>query len=202
MPLRLGMPAFPNDPVFRVGPTARVARGDPYNLSELTLSSHAGTHVDPPRHFRADGVAVDRLDLGLLNGPCLVFDVGPARTEIDFEVVRAIPTETRRVLFRTSNSTRWAGGEAFFSDFVGLTPPAAEELARRKLSLVGIDSLSIESDPQERYPVHHALLEAGIPILEGLLLADAPEGTHVLDCLPLRLADGDGGPARAVLRVG
>jgi arylformamidase len=201
MPLRPGMPAFPNDPAFRVTPTTRLDRGDPYDLSELTLGSHTGTHVDPPRHFRRDGLAVDRLDLDALNGRCVVLDVGPTCTAIEVESLRPIPADCRRVLFRSSNSARWARGEGFFPDYVSVTPTAAEELVRRKMVMVGIDALSIESDPSERYPVHHALLGAGIPLLEGLLLADAPEGTHTLECLPLRLVDGDGGPARAVLRV-
>ena len=37
-------------------------------------------------------------------------------------------------------------------------------------------------------------------ILEGLDLADAPEGPCELACLPLRIAGGDGAPARALVR--
>jgi arylformamidase len=201
MPLRAGMPTFPDDVEFRTSQVRSLGDGDPYTSSQLVLGSHTGTHVDPPIHFLPDGLAVDRLDLAALNGPCLVVDIRAGSARIGPEDLPAFPPETTRILFRTANSPRWARGEGFFSDYVALTLEAAHELVRRKIRLAGIDSLSIESDPEEKYPVHHALLGAGIPILEGLLLADAPPGEHMLDCLPLRLEGGDGGPARAVLRV-
>jgi arylformamidase len=201
MPLRPGMPAFPDDPPFGVGPFRSLRAGDRYNLSRIMLGTHTGTHVDPPRHFLPEGMPVDRLDLGILNGPCLVVDLASGVDAIGPEAIPALPPETPRVLFRTRNSTRWARGESFYPDYVALTLGGAEELLRRGVQLVGIDSLSIESDPSETYPVHHALLGHGVVILEGLLLEDAPAGRHLLECLPLRVHEGDGGPARAVLVV-
>ncbi|MCI4342739.1 MAG: cyclase family protein [Thermoplasmata archaeon] len=201
MPLRPGMPTFPGDVPFRVERSTSLEKGDPYNLSQLFLGSHSGTHLDPPLHFLPGGSPVDLLDLAVLNGPCRVVEVRPGASRIGLEDLPAFPSGTHRILFRTTNSARWARGEGFFPDYVALTLPAARELIERGIRLVGIDALSIESDPTEKYPVHHALLGAGIPILEGLLLQDAPPGVHELECLPLRIVDGDGGPARAILRV-
>ena len=199
MPLRVGMAGFPGDPPFGSAPTHSLEAGDPYNLSALAFGSHAGTHVDPPRHFFAHGLTTDQLDLGILNGPCVVVEVDPRHAVVGPEEVAAMPEGAQRVLFRTANSLRWRARGDFFPDYVALTPAAAEALLARGVRLVGIDSLSIESDPTGRYPVHHALLGHGTLILEGLELADAPAGAYQLECLPLRLADGDGGPARAVL---
>jgi arylformamidase len=47
--------------------------------------------------------------------------------------------------------------------------------------------------------VHHTLLGNGTVIVEGLDLAKAEPGPYTLVCLPLRITDGDGGPARAAL---
>lgn len=199
MHLRAGMPAFPGDPEFRSVPHRSLDRGDPYNLSALAFGSHAGTHLDPPRHFFADGLPIDRLDLEDFNGPCEVVSVNPARNEVGAEDVARVPPSTRRVLFRTANSDRWRVSGAFFPDYAALTPAAAEALVARQVRLVGIDSLSVELDPTGRFPVHHLLLGNGVLILEGLELADAPPGAYELVCLPLRLQNGDGGPARAVL---
>jgi arylformamidase len=201
MALRAGMAVFPGDPGFESVVTHSLDRGDPYALSRLTFGSHAGTHVDPPRHFLRDGASIDEVDLGVLNGPCLVVEVEPARPEVDRADVPPFPRGTRRVLFRTANSGRWARGDGFFTDYVGLTPAAAEELVRRGIRLVGIDALSVESDPSGRYPVHQLLLGRGVLILEGLVLDGVPAGRYGLECLPLRLRGGDGGPARAVLRA-
>ncbi len=193
------MAAFPGDPEFRSDPHRSLARGDAYNVSTLSFGSHAGTHLDPPRHFFANGLPADRLDLEDFNGPCWVVAVDPAQREVGPEDVDRLPPGTRRVLFRTANSARWEQSRDFFSDYVALGPRAAEALVARRLRLVGIDSLSIENDPTGAFPVHRALLGNGVLILEGIELAHAAPGAYELVCLPLRLYDADGGPARAVL---
>lgn len=199
MPLAAGMPAFPGDPVFASRPVRELARGAPYNLSALELGSHTGTHVDPPRHFLPHGASVDRIDLGLLNGPCSVVQVPEGRTVIRAEDLGSITGSPGRVLFRTENSRRWARRLEFFPDYVGLDLTAARSLADRGVRLIGLDALSIERDPTATYPVHRLLLGAGVVILEGLLLDGVEAGPAELHCLPLRLADGDGGPARVAL---
>ena len=199
MPLFPGMPSFPGDPPFDTVPLCSIARGDPYNLSGLSFGSHAGTHVDPFGHFVPGGTTADQLDLDLLNGPCRVVDLDTHATSVGADDVRRIPTGTVRVLFRTANSARWARSLAFFPDYVGLTTAAADALVERKVRLVGIDALSVENDPSGSFPVHLSLLARGTLILEGLLLAAAPAGECRLECLPLRLRDGDGAPARATL---
>jgi len=199
LPLFVGMPAFPDDPPFATEPVRRLARGDAYNLSRLSFGSHAGTHVDPPRHFLPDGASVDRLDLETLNGPCRVVGVDRAVRAIGPAELTGIPAGTTRVLLRTANSDRWAERLAYFPDYAALTVDGAKHLIASGVRLVGIDALSVESDAGGTFPVHRELLGRGIPILEGLLLSAAPPGPYDLHCLPLALRDGDGGPARAVL---
>jgi arylformamidase len=201
MPLDAAMPAFPGDPEISVERVRTIARGDPYNLSVLRLGSHAGTHIDPPLHFIPGATSVDRLDLDLLNGPALVLEIPPSQHAVGPPELRSVPVGTERLLLRTSNSARWERGSGFFPEYVAVTLAGAQKLRTLGVRFVGIDALSIESDPSERFPVHRDLLGHGVPILEGLLLGSAPEGAYWLDCLPLRLKNGDGGPARAVLRA-
>lgn len=199
MPLRVGMPAFPGDPELTEEPVQRLDRGGPYNLSRWTLGSHAGTHVDPPRHFFPGGAGADGLDLEILNGPCAVVGVPSDRRQIGPEDVAAIPSGAVRVLFRTENSLRWARGQRFFSDYVSVNPASAKPLLARGVRLVGIDALSVEHDPSGSFPLHRELLGAGVVVLEGLQLAEATPGPYELRCLPLRWSGGDGAPCRAVL---
>ncbi len=200
MPLSSGMPAFPEDPVFSSEPDRRIAAGDAYNLSRLALGSHTGTHLDPPRHFFERGAAADALDLHVLNGGCEVVDAGAAEGPLGPGDLAAIPPGTTRVLVRTANSSRWAQRLSFFPDYVALGLEGARFLHERGVRLVGIDSLSIESDPSGTFPVHRELLGHGTIILEGLLLDRVPPGAYELVCLPLLLREGDGAPARAILR--
>jgi arylformamidase len=199
MPLFPGMPSFPGDPAFTSTRLRSTVAGDPYNISGLSFGSHAGTHLDPPAHFIPGGLTTDQVDLEAVNGPCRVVDVDVRSASVDADDVARIPRGCTRALFRTANSSRWASSLTFFPDYVGLTPAAADALAERKFRLVGLDSLSIENDPSGTFPVHHTLLGRGTLILEGLLLAAAPAGDYTLECLPLRLRGGDGGPARATL---
>jgi arylformamidase len=199
MPLAPGMPVFPGDPAFAVEPVRRIGRGDPYDLSRIALGTHGGTHVDPPSHFVAGGATIDQVDLGALNGPCTVVEIPPHVKRIDAASLPSLPTGVERVLFRTSNSARWATSLRFFPDYAALEADAAALLRKRGVRLVGVDALSVENDPTLRFPVHHELLSHGVLVLEGLLLGPAKAGPAVLHCLPLKVAAGDGGPARAAL---
>lgn len=199
MPLFEGTPTFPGDPTFSHRPVRSVDRGDAYSVSALSFGSHAGTHVDPPCHFIAGGASVDQLDLEVLNGPCWVADVPPDVRSVGPKEAAELPAGTSRVLFRTSNSPRWRTKLEFFPDYVAVSEDGARELVRRKVRMVGVDALSVESDPSGRFPVHHLLLGKEILIIEGLMLAEVPPGEYELHCLPLDLKGGDGGPARVVL---
>jgi arylformamidase len=199
MPIGASTPTFPGDPETVLVRERAIDRGDAYNLSLLSFGTHTGTHIDPPSHFVPGGATLEEIDLEVLNGPCEVVRVSEGQSSVFPSDLEKVPVGTERVVFRTSNSERWAKGEGFFSDFVDLSPPAAAGLVDRGVRLVGIDSLSIESDPTVTFPVHRALLSRGVLILEGLLLGQAAPGPHRLRCLPIRIASGDGGPCRALL---
>jgi kynurenine formamidase len=75
-------------------------------------------------------------------------------------------------------------------------------LVDRGAGLVGIDSPSADpADSDLECPAHHALLGAGIPIVEGLCnldrLPDEP-GAFWFAAFPLKLEGADGSPVRAV----
>lgn len=195
-PVREGLPGFPGDPETRIERVHDMRRGDAYNLSRLTLSSHVGTHVDPPLHFVPRGAAADRLDLSALNGLCRVVRVPNDRASVGLEDLARAPLDAERVLFRTANSERPPG---YQPDYVALDPAVADELVRRHIRLVGVDGPSAERDPQNRFPVHRTLLGSGTLILEGLRLGEIDEGDYELRCFPLLLEGCDGAPSRALL---
>jgi len=163
--------------------------------THLTLDSHTGTHVDAPRHFVPASTSIDALRLDRL--------VGPARVvEVEGDVINTQALRRARlapgamVLFKTANSAK-DEELPFTGTYVALTQDAADYLVGLPAAVVGIDYLSVEP-PGDVY-VHLRLLEAGIPIIEGLRLAHVEPGDYYLVCLPLKLRDGDAAPARAIL---
>ena len=176
----------------------RMSRGDAVNASALTVSVHAGTHVDAPFHFLPDGAGIDALPLETFIGPALVHAV-EAERYITAEHVAAIPLEgATRVLFKTRNS-RLLRQPEYDPDFVAFSVEAARALVARGVVLVGLDYLSI-AHADEQVPVHRAFLDHGVVLLEGVDLSEIAPGRYELICFPLRLRGLDGAPCRAVLR--
>jgi arylformamidase len=192
------MATFPTDPAVRVESFLSIAKGDGCNVSHLSLGSHTGTHLDAPAHFVAGGITVDRLPVDLLVGPVRVFAIDVPERIDRAELAGLALRGLHRVLFKTRNSALWATGR-FEEAFVYLTGAAAEHLVACGVRLVGLDYLSVEGFRVTGGPAHKALLQAGVVILEGLDLSAIAAGDYELICLPLKLAGGDGAPARVVL---
>lgn len=192
-------PVYPGDPQIEVTPVSRISAGAGANVSVLRLGTHTGTHVDPPFHFIEGGLTIDRVPLEILVGECHVVPVPdvPAITTAELQVAK-IPEGTERVLLKTRNSDLWRK-PGFQTDYTYLEPDAADWLVGRGVKLVGTDYLSIERLKSGSHPTHTRLLGSGVVIVEGLDLADVPGGIYTLVCLPLKILDGDGGPARAIL---
>ncbi|AJE02000.1 cyclase family protein [Geobacter pickeringii] len=200
VPLSPHLPVYPGDPPVGVEAVTRISRGDPANVSLLTLSTHSGTHLDVPRHCRDGGATVDHVPPSLLVGGARVVEVREARAIGARELARLPVRGAERLLLRTGNSLLW-DRPGFQDDFAALTEEGARYLVEAGVRLVGIDYLSIERFGGDG-TVHRILLDAGVVILEGLNLEGVPPGSYELICLPLKVAGGDGAPARAILRSG
>jgi arylformamidase len=203
LPIAGDMLVWPGDPSAEVIPRKRMAKGDASNVSELRIGTHTGTHVDPPVHFIQGADGIDRVAPDTLVGPAVVAHlpeangpVGPA--ELD---ALDLPTGTTRLLLRTSNSELWRQPRPvpFPETYACLSVEGANWVVERGLGLIGVDFLSVERKGAQGHPVHTTLLSNGVVIVEGLDLGHAEPGQYTLACLPLKVVDGDGGPARAVL---
>lgn len=201
VPFSTELPVYPGDPAVQITQVASLAAGDICTVSHLSFGSHTGTHVDPPAHFIAGAATLDELSLEVLIGPARVVDVGEI-SAIDVATIDgANLAGVERVLFKTRNSRLWqAGAREFEKGFVYLETTAAERLVELGVKLVGIDYLSIEKFNFEQPTTHYALLGNNVVIVEGLNLTDVAAGEYELICLPMKIKNGDGGPARVVLR--
>lgn len=176
----------------------RMQRGDTNNSSSMHTSAHAGTHVDAPFHFVADGKSIESLPLDIFIGPALVCDIRPASQIGANDVARLNLSGEIRVLFKTRNSGLLQKPD-YDPSFVSFSEDGAKALVERGVRLVGLDYLSV-ARADEQVPVHRAFLDHGVILLEGVDLSLVPPGRYELICPPVKIAASDGAPCRAVLR--
>ena len=198
VPIRPGMIVYEGDPDVRLERAQSIADGATANISRLDFGVHTGTHVDAPVHFIEGGAGAERLLLETLVGEAHVVDATGIDDVLDDTALRRLdpPEGTERLIFKTQNSRLWDRDE-FSHDFLRLSAEGARYLVEHHVRLVGIDYLSVGDDE-----AHLALLAAGVVPLEGLDLRGVKPGKYRLVCLPLRIVDADGAPARAVLLRG
>lgn len=189
-----GMPAFPGDPAPEIKKVLSLPN-DPANVSVMSMGTHTGTHVDPPVHFIEGGRTIDRVPLDRLYGKAEVLDL----TYVEKAIVADDLTTSRSdiLLFKTRNSDLWDRTE-FSKDYVYLDESAARWLVDRRVKTIGIDYLSVGSF-EGGADVHRILLGGDVVMIEGIDLRGIEPGEYTLACLPLKIRDGDGGPARAIL---
>jgi arylformamidase len=199
-PLSAALPAYRGDPPVRIEAAFRIADGDPFNLTRLEMGCHAGTHVDAPYHFLMDGLTIDQIPLDILVGKARVVELGVSHGIEKADLEPLDLTEHLRVLLKTRMSGQ-IRQKAFQADHVYLSGEAARYLVQIGVKLVGIDYLSVDAFGDEEFPAHHALLQAGVVIVEGLDLSEVEDGEYDMTCLPLRITGAEGAPARVILRT-
>ncbi len=199
LPIYPGMPVWSGNPEVALDEVKSIARGASSNVSFLHIGTHSATHVDAPGHFIPGAPGVDSIPPGLLLGPARLFQLTQAH-HIDRRLLEGLDLKgVERLILGTRNSNLFRQ-EQLSLDYAFVTADAARYLVDMGIKLVGVDYLSIEEYQKEGRPTHHILLGAGVIIVEGLDLSGVPPGDYELICLPLRLKDADGAPARVFLR--
>lgn len=174
-----------------------MASGANLTLSTLRSTVHLGAHADAPSHYAAQGRTIDQQPLTRYLGPCQVIRVSASpRRRIEPEDV-ILPVTAERVLICTGT---FPDPEAFREDFAALSPRLVDWLHARSVRLVGIDTPSVDLFDDRELLAHARCQAHDVAILEGLVLADVPDGTYDLVALPLSLVGFDASPVRAILR--
>ncbi|MFH1035666.1 MAG: cyclase family protein [Pseudomonadota bacterium] len=193
---------YPGDPPFARRLLADLERGDAYRLSALSLSAHAGTHLDAPSHFLPGGASIDSFGPQRFWLPALVLKAA-GRGALPAAVLEGqAPRPGWALLLATANSQdgRAADGR-WRDDYVHISLALAQACLAWGASLVGLDAPSVDAPGDESYPAHHILLTAGVLILEGLNLEGVPAGEYQLVCPPLKIDGAEAAPVRALLRA-
>lgn len=175
----------------------RIADGASVDLSTLRTTVHLGAHADAPGHYGDGAEGIEEQPIDLYWGRCEVMRVAGRRGgRIDIADLPRRPTEARLLLATGT----FDGVATFNEDFAGLEPALVDHLHEHGVRLVGVDTPSVDLLDDATIMAHQRFLAHRMAIVEGLVLAEVPEGRYEFVGLPLPLVGFDGSPVRAVLR--
>ena len=197
-----GAPTFEPDPTTHINAHLKISDLN-YNMTEIIMSAHYGTHLDAPFHFFDDGVTVENLDMRKGFGLAHVLDfthkgAGEPISVEDMQPHAAKVAEGSRLIFNTGwdkilPDPSYFGGQPY------LSVACSSWMAERGVACVALDTPT--TYPAEYTASHHSLLDedAQVLIIEGLRGLDRLQNEQViLIALPLRIRGRDGSPCRAV----
>ena len=183
-----GCKVFPGDPSPERIVKMDMSDGAMYNLSDISMCVHNGTHVDAPYHFYNDGNTVDEVDIDKFIGYAYVAEHSGNIGKED----------AVKILRDARNCDERAAERILVKGDAVVTKEAAQVFAEAKIKLFGNESQTVgpENAPME---VHLIMLGAEIVLLEGIRLSEVSEGAYLLHAAPLNLRGCDGSPCRATL---
>jgi arylformamidase len=178
-----------------------------YNMSQISMATHQGTHLDAPFHFYDDGKTIDQIPLDRFFGPAVLVDLAPggaieAKRPLTVEMFAAHEAKFRpgaKIVYRTGWD-RMFGRAEYFVEYPTLTLEAAHWIAGKRIGLLGMDTPTPSTHWKE---VHLVLLKAGVEIVivEGLTHLEQLPERFTLSTFPLNIKGRDGAPIRAVAIV-
>ena len=201
------IPTFPGSPPPSFIPWENI-KEDGYNLELLFLSSHTGTHMDAPHHFLEKGAKIHEISLKKLVSEVALIQ---CRKSSDQSITKADVQKFEKKHGKIENFssviflTGWQRNlqkKYYFTKNPGLSVSAAKYLASKKISLVGIDSPSIDLGKDSKFSVHQIFAKKGMLIVENLANLDKIKSSKFhLVVLPLKLKHATGSPVRAIAFV-
>lgn len=169
---------------------------DGFRETALFLYSHTGTHMDAPAHMLSSAAELDKLPASFFCGRAAVIPCRGQITMAEINACRDIADKADFILFHTGQDALW-GSEGYFD-----APVPDKDAIRYAVESgkkgVGIDCMSV--DPMDGpMPNHLMLFNAGMVIVENLCnLAEISGQLVEFLALPLKYANADGAPVRAV----
>ncbi|GGH65579.1 kynurenine formamidase [Filimonas zeae] len=201
-PLEHGQDTFPWDPKLSIVPHGNT-RTLKYNITQISMSTHQGTHVDAIYHFLDEGKTIDQMPLNWFFGHTHLLripkEAGADITVADFAPYEALLKPGARIIYETGWHREF-GKEHFYSAFPSLTQEAGRYLADKGIRFLGMDT---PTPSRDWYEMHHdILLPKEIVIVEALAnLHNAPD-EFIFAGFPLNIKGRDGSPIRAVAFTG
>ena len=199
--IREDMPVYPGTGTPRLE-TANTYEKDFFKETKMTMYTHTGTHMDPPAHIFAGRTTLDQFPPEQFAGRALVIDCRDlqAGQAITMDYIRKYGKKAEQadfLLFNLGWDKFW-GTDTYFGDFPCMDMEVLDYIMAGTYKGIGVDAISI--DPIDDLTRHRILFrETEIVNIENLKdLHLCGDDLFFFTCYPLKLADCDGSPIRAV----
>lgn len=199
---------FPGNPEWNVrGPVNRVEGKNPEYVYDFELCTQSGTHIQGPHYFIGDGKRINEFPLGGFEGLAYILDLDKrgcdtSREDLE-ELLGSIQLAGKILILRTGHMEELIRSKVLDpARRPGLSLDAAEYLCEtKKIKMIAIDSVGVESRVSADYDVNVYLCSQGILILECLANLHAIKAKEVwLEAFPLKIAGVEGAPCRAIVK--
>jgi arylformamidase len=169
-----------------------------YDSEAVFMSTHTGTHMDAPSHFKPGAPSIDRIPPARLVCSALLVKVGKKANQLVSAGDIGDVQENDAVVIATGWEKR-AAKKNYMTENPGLSEEAAKYLVKRKVNAVAIDSPSIDAGFDVKFTAHNILLPANILAVENLCNLDKiTKARFTLVITPLKLQGATGSPVRAL----
>ena len=173
-----------------------------YIMSEISLWSHVGTHMESPFHYLRDGVDIAGVALDRVVGMCQVVDftdkaAGEPIAEQELRD-RGEAVQVGDIVFVRTDSGHYRTPESHERPY--FTEGAIRWLAEdRRIRLMGVDCSGIDDRTQSAQPDHKMLFSHGIPLIEHLAHLDQLKTDRFfVVAVPWRVAGLEASPVSVV----
>ena len=197
------MPVYPGTepPTFE---PANTYEKDGFKETRISMFTHTGTHMDPPAHLYADRTTLDAFPADQFIGKALVIDCTSLKEgeAITMEQLKPYGDKVEKadfLLFYLGWDKRW-GTDSYFGDYPCLDDSVMDLVLNGSYKGIGFDVIGLDPIADENLTRHKKLFkDKDIVNIENLCkLGECGSDLFWFSCFPLKLADCDGSPIRAV----
>lgn len=197
MPVNEDTIVFPGDakPVFEQAGTLETVG---FVDHIIHINNHLGTHIDAPDHMLEKGMLLSDYPIDRFVAEAVCIDA-KGKTQLSLELLEGVEIPVGgAVLFYTGAGDTFQD-QSYASEYPQFDLDLAKALVAKGAKLVGVDMMSFDHD--EPYPVHKALLDNDVLLIENLVNLQAVAGKQFkLYALPVRL-ELHAAPARVIAEV-
>lgn len=197
------MPVYPGTEPPRLIP-ANSYEKDGFKETLLQMYSHTGTHMDPPAHLFPGRTTLDDFPVSQFLGKALVIDCRSLKEGQAITMAQLAPygdkvRQADFLLFHLGWDKRW-GTDAYFGDYPCVDDAVLDFIIQSHYKGIGFDVIGLDPIADENLTRHKKLFQSCDMVnIENLKNLDqCGSDLFWFSCFPLKLAQSDGAPIRAV----